>query len=902
MTNTGSSANLCSGYARQYCVTITLIACLVSYTTNRFGQSLLRKIEGRSFHARGQYTKDLSLLNGNRHDTRRRRQSEAPEYVANEPSEYAWVIIVVILSLRWEIFEWLSYMQRCSSPGVGSFVGLLLLTHHTFTADIQKDDVDDDDMDDPWRSVFDELRDWLSDGRIRLIGSMVSSAFFCTGTFLALNQVTRSSYICLPGSDMPVITVIWQIIALFLDAYVVVAAWRLLVWKDSMQSRIQTSIRIAGVAATIIFTFGFLKAPSWTEYTHFQGMSLFTLLLDGTVLAVMLICSMIWTCDASPLLPVNAVTIITGVAASSSNLIHSGDWLHLSASQALLPLWLVIPAAIAFVHFLSVKIFVVVRQASFTALFAMLLLAASVFSIFRHAPIYNERHPINDLMWEASHKQSSWRMRAATSLTHETAVRFYKETHKGRAPPPGFPEWFKFAAQSAVIDDFTQLDIDLEPFWGISPQELRRRVDLAIEQPSVAKVTIEKGKASWSVADANTATILTLDHLVSQINNFSTHLPDMTIPINLDRMPRVLPGAAGTLAKVDVHQHLTANSVRWAHRNACLHRRQPLSQPYYESPAELCVDCEKGHSQQHLFGSHAWLQSLELCSQPDLLDLHDFFISERTHPTITQLLPIFSAAKTDMFSDILIPLTPPQQTSESQKTFRERSPDLFWRSGMNLSALPPKAFRGGHKSRLLHLLNEPATYDMTTMITRTKQKEVQYRYEKMATSHASWLVPTNVKAWLPPKAGCQGLGCQSVPEAWMAEPADITDRYATQHTLLLDETDGPSDLTLGALQANTVPFISTIFRTWYTGRIWPWVHFVPIDPRYHALHSTLAYFAGKGEVKPSDGPGQADGASIAREGSHWALNALDLKSQQIYLFRALLEWARLVSDDRDHSA
>lgn len=895
-------ANVVSGYVRQYCVVITVIACAVSYTINRFGQSLLKRIDSRSFHARGQYTRDLSLLNGNKHEARRRRQSEAPEYVASEPSKYAKIVIITIIGFRWEIFEWLSYVQRCSRPGVGSFIGLLLLAHHVFTADIQADDANEDDLDDPWRSIFDELRDWLSNGRIRLIGATVSSALFCTGMFLAVNQVTRSTYICLPGSDMPVLTVVWQLIALCLDAYVAIAAWRLLVWQDSLQTRIHMSITIASASAAVIATVGLLRAQSISEYLGFQGMTFPIILFDGIILSIMLVTLIIWTCDASPLLSVNIITIISGLATSSSHLVHVGDWMHLSTSETLLPFWLIIPAAISFVHFLGVKIFVCIRQASFTALFLIFLIVASVFAIIHHPPVYKERHPINDLMYDASHKYMRWHTDATTSITHETAVRTYKESHNGRLPPPGFADWFQFAVSSAVIDDFRQLDVDLEPFWLVSPKELRNRVDLAIEQPNIAKVTIVNGNASWAVTDANTATVATLDHLVSQINTFSQHLPDMTMPINLDRMPRVLPDAARQSNKAGVHQEMGSNSVRWAHRSACRRHGQPNPRPYYENPSHVCYDCVKGHSQLQLFNSHSWLQSLDLCSQPDLLDLHDFFITEQSHPIITQLLPVFSAAKTDMFNDILIPLVPPQASADSQAAFRDRSPELLWRSGMNLSALPTKALRGSHKSRLLHLLNEPGTRDTTTMITRTKQKDVQYKYEKMATSHASWLVPTNVKAWLPPQDGCQGLGCQNVPESWTAEPADITNPYATQHTLLLDETGGPSDLTLGAIAADTVPFISTIFRTWYTGRIWPWVHFVPVDPRYQGLHSTLAYFAGKGEVKPKDAPGQADAASIATQGSHWASKALDLKSQQIYLFRVLLEWARLVNDDRDRSA
>ena len=83
-------------------------------------------------------------------------------------------------------------------------------------------------------------------------------------------------------------------------------------------------------------------------------------------------------------------------------------------------------------------------------------------------------HPIPKLMADAQTKFK--KMITGQSKTLAGAVKEYKRRH-GRNPPKGFDEWFKFAKENGVkmIDEYDQLVRDLEPFWGMSGEELRRR-------------------------------------------------------------------------------------------------------------------------------------------------------------------------------------------------------------------------------------------------------------------------------------------------------------------------------------------------------------------------------------------------------------------------------------------
>ena len=61
-----------------------------------------------------------------------------------------------------------------------------------------------------------------------------------------------------------------------------------------------------------------------------------------------------------------------------------------------------------------------------------------------------------------------------------------------------------------------------------------------------------------------------------------------------------------------------------------------------------------------------------------------------------------------------------------------------------------------------------------------------------------------------------------------------------QYVMVVDTDDGPPRELLRTLRSSSVPFYASIFKEWYTERLMPWVHFVPVDLRFHALHSTLA--------------------------------------------------------------
>lgn len=800
---------------------------------------------------------------------------------------------------------------------------MLLLVHHAFFSEVHVPEEDDDEPDDPWRTITDDIRDWLNGGRIRLLTAMLASVFFCCAAFMAVNQITRSTYLCHPDFESRDGANFLQVIALFMDAFIIVAVWRIATWIDSPGKRITRLLALLSFCAGNTFILGMLRAslgsnsPGISSYLGaFKLLPILWTLVDGLVLALLILSLVLWTCDSSPVVSVSITTIFVGVATCANNVIHFGDWQHLSALGTAAPLWFIISASTVFTHALDLQYIGIFRRDAYTVLLAVFLFAACCLLLTRPPAVYNNIHPINDLMYRARQDYSAWHTSATTSNNIKTATTVYKEYNNGRNPPPKFEEWFKMATSRTVVDRFDQLQHNLEPFWSLSPAELRQRVELALLQDDVQALIIKDGEASWQndtfrfVPGSQGTSFM---FLADSVNRFAKHLPDMILPINVNEFPRVLvnrhsedskyssAGVQKDLGNNYKYRPLSARELRAAHRKACKDRNAIKEQPYYAGPHEFCDDCVKQHSQRQLFHHKGWQKSLELCLQPDLIDMHGFFIMEKERLVIPDLLPIFSLSKTDMFSDILIPSLNPGLRQDKQP-FADLRNQLTSRTLIDLSSMTTQnALRGSHLTRALHMLNDPSSGDQSIMVKRTSlsEDEARYEYAYEKTKHLSWFLFNDVKARMRSEE-TSPLG--RLPALWYAE----TDRndleewmLGSRYHLLLDYDSQPSLGILPSLSSNSVPFVSTIFQTWYTDRIWPWVHFAPIDPRYHALFTTMAYFSGKDDPNSKNPPGFTDAASIAHEGQQWYFHALDSEDEVLYLFRLLLEWARLISDDRD---
>lgn len=84
------------------------------------------------------------------------------------------------------------------------------------------------------------------------------------------------------------------------------------------------------------------------------------------------------------------------------------------------------------------------------------------------------QHPIPGLMDDAERAYKNKLGRQSKTL--KAAVVEYKRRYR-RSPPKGFDLWYQFAKENnfKMMDEWDSLVGDLEPFWVLPPEELRRR-------------------------------------------------------------------------------------------------------------------------------------------------------------------------------------------------------------------------------------------------------------------------------------------------------------------------------------------------------------------------------------------------------------------------------------------
>ncbi|KAJ2970780.1 hypothetical protein NQ176_g8020 [Zarea fungicola] len=736
-----------------------------------------------------------------------------------------------------------------------------------------------------------------------------------------------------------------------LDITIAVLSWQQLVWGKFVKERIQVIANVLALSAFTVFIYNTLRSIWGSAGNTSESSPLLCgsdVFWNSIALSVLVISASLWICHTNLTGPVGIATIFAGMFQTYSTALSYGNWDYLSRVSVLLPLFVTTTATIAFTYAQRLKNVAVFHRGFFNWVVALIALFSTLRALLVVIPVYDERHPINQLIYDSEIDYRHWSVKISTSRTSSTAARIYEDRHSGRQAPPLFKEWFAQLHRAKIRDSFPQIDEDLEPFWQLTPEQLRAAVEEAAQLPGVATLVIKDGQASIGSSDADGLRDRdgSLAKLVQMASNFSAHLPDMILPINLARSPRILPlwkkrwpinrasdhgavadvisGRSPRQAEISAaHEALggqnamTVSEFRTMLRQACPPNSASRANPYL-STAGFCRACAGAHSTLQLMSD--WQTSLDsVCSQPDLAYLHGFYMTAPDVRPVQKLLPLFSLYKTAHFADILLPLSPgdaaeneevegPGAAAAPDKPFLDRSDNISWSGSIGQNTITPEYLHGHHKLRLLGQLVRPRPTDKTTLIKPIIGDTRQWVYAKRTTADVNSKLPLNVG--LSDYTACTGHNCDTVRLLFAGDD----DRYRqavgdgvtprpppprvddSKLTLLLDEDDGPAPGTMHALRTETVPILSTIFKTWYTSRLKPWVHFIPVDVRYQALHTTLSYFTVLEDRRDS---GVMDSKGVAQQGKSWAKEVLREEDREIYLFRLLIEWARLIDERRD---
>ena len=94
---------------------------------------------------------------------------------------------------------------------------------------------------------------------------------------------------------------------------------------------------------------------------------------------------------------------------------------------------------------------------------------------------------------------------------------------------------------------------------------------------------------------------------------------------------------------------------------------------------------------------------------------------------------------------------------------------------------------------------------------------------------------------------------------------------------------------IALLSTRALTLKATIFSEWLDGRLIPWYHFVPVSIGYTDLDDVVAFFQAREDLAER----------IAIQGSHAARELLSRFDMEVYLFRLLLEYSRILRRSSD---
>lgn len=544
------------------------------------------------------------------------------------------------------------------------------------------------------------------------------------------------------------------------------------------------------------------------------------------------------------------------------------------------------------------------------------------------------------------------------SRTFRETVKKYREKH-GRHPPPGFTEWYKYARKKGVfnIDDFEQVMDDLRPFWAIEPKVLRNLAAHASEDPKdgISGIHIRNGRVAQLTNPSWRSE--TLETLIEQ---FSSHLPDMDIAMNRLDQPRLTvpwEDMQSHLAKemytrglpFDAQDQFTSNLEglldlgtykEWKEGDEPIDKTGKEDPGWFGAPGRQYMElaalaCPPGSPARDdkvtISAADAMYKdrlggivtnfnlSSDLCTVgPAVKEKHGFLYSASSVIASKRLIPVFGECKVNINSDILFPANMYWKHDERYDyngkldvAWEDKQDDMIWRGVTSGGVQLKENWSRMHRQRLALLANgtfmDGKEVEILTSSPHKKGEYTSYAHFNPAAFAKDHFDVGFTEAW-----GCIP-NCDFYNDVWTYRPQmSMAEQF--QNKYLID-VDGHSfsGRWRAFLQSKSLGIKATIFREWHDSRLFAWKHFVPLDNRYDDLYTLLTYFIGVGSA-PTD-PDAAkeaygdvdvfvpnhdfEGKRIATQARDWASLTLRREDIEIYTFRLLLEYARILDDNRD---
>ncbi|KZF22209.1 glycosyltransferase family 90 protein [Xylona heveae TC161] len=523
------------------------------------------------------------------------------------------------------------------------------------------------------------------------------------------------------------------------------------------------------------------------------------------------------------------------------------------------------------------------------------------------------------LITKAEAEFQSIRSTQSRSLTEAAAE--YRRRYR-IPPPPNFDKWYEFAKNKDVqlIDEYDNIHEFLLPFWSLDPSTIRARAREALGfDNSLIALLIRGGQAIKIEGGPEWQQQATL----GMIQDFVQYLPDMDLAFNIHDEPRVVVphedlNRMVAFAKDKVLPMAFANEAprnsfsprprdmnngkrieevkitrfnKFAHQPTWTHSR--LSCPP-ESPARALGEHPVDNATSYALGELGFVFNqtafCDICTSPSFREMYGFFDRPNAFNVIHDLFPIFSQSKISSFQDILYP-SPwywfGKVAYEEDKDFdwNEKKNQLYWRGSTTGGFSRDGGWRRQHRQHLVKRIN---AIDEAKSIENVGGKSFpDWRVKEIKREDYKDLF--NVK--FSHVGQCDPGDCDAQKEFFeLVPPEGQQEAWASKYLLDIDG-NAFSGRFYAFLMSRSLVYKLAVFKEWHEQWIKPWVHYIPLGLIGDEWLESVRYFA----QEPS---GQTQAERLAMQGRDWASKTLRNEDLEAWFFRLLLEYGRLIDDDR----
>lgn len=532
-------------------------------------------------------------------------------------------------------------------------------------------------------------------------------------------------------------------------------------------------------------------------------------------------------------------------------------------------------------------------------------------------------HPIEGLLKESKTQFSKIASRQSKTLAE--AIKEYRRRY-GLAPPPHFDKWFEFAQKNGVqmIDEFDTIHEVITPFWALKPKTIRSRAREALGYDNgMIGVAIRDHK----VAFVENGQEWQQNATVSMMEQFLQYLPDMDLAFNMHDEPRVIvshddltrlveKAKSQAIPNANANDH-SINDFTWKvedvkgnirfeetkqtrfssidHQATWADSRSscPPNSPARTLEDEEAVDDINSYG----LGKSGFVYNAtamrDICLTPSLRSTYGFFDRPNVFRITRELFPIFSQSKISSYGDLIYP-SPwywYEKVSYNQTrdvAWEDKHGRLFWRGSTTGGFSRNGGWRRQHRQQLVEKIN--TVTDTTVYSNKGGSSLPNWEEHDVARGELKHLVDVQFSHI----GQCDPGDCDAQRDFFnVTDMIDLQDSWKYKYLLDMDG-NAFSGRFYSFLQSKSQVFKQALFREWHDEWIRPWLHYVPLSMQGNDWLELVRYFS-----DDTSAGGAAKAKEMADESRQWANKVLRKVDMEAWLFRLLLEYARVIDDQRE---